>query len=357
MLSPDGKKAVFIRDYNLWLRDVATNAESQLTTDGVKDFGYATDNAGWRHSDDAVVTWSPDSKKIATFQQDQRKVGDMYLVTTNVGTPQLESWKYPLPGDSNIAMIHRVIINTEDKTVIRLQVPPDPHRASLSDDIASNGNGLDDVDWSADGSQLAFVSTSRDHKTEKFRIADAATGAVKEVFEETVPTQFESGQGGINWRYLPLSNEIIWYSERDDWGHLYLVDATTGKFKNKITNGDFVVTQLLKVDAKNRVVYFLADGYNKNENPYYTHLYKASFDGKKLTPLTPEEGNHAISFSPDEKYMVDAYSQPNVPPVSVLRNADGKVIMPLEKGDISKLLAAGWKPPVPITVKAHDGVS
>ena len=212
VLSPDGTKAAYIKDYNLWVRDVNTDKQTQLTTDGVQYFGYATDNAGWKHSDDAILRWSPDSKKIATFQQDERKAGDMYLVTTNVGHPTLKQWKYPLPGDSSIIMIERVIINVDEPKVIRLNMPPDPHRGTLSDDISSSGT-FDDVDWSVDGSQLAFVSTSRDHKQEKFRIANTVTGDVREVFQETIPTQFESGQGSINWRYLPKSNEIIWYSE------------------------------------------------------------------------------------------------------------------------------------------------
>jgi dipeptidyl-peptidase-4 len=234
VLSPDGKKAAFIKDYNLWVRDVASGAETQLTTDGAKDFGYATDNAGWKSSDRPILAWSADSRRIATNRQDERNVGDMYLVTTNVGHPVLKAWKYPLPGDKDVAMIQRVIINVDTPKVIVLSVPADPHRATLSDDIASSGT-LDDVEWTSDDSQLAFVSTNRDHRQEKFRIADAATGAVREVFEETVPTQYESGRGAINWRYLPQSGEVIWYSERDNWGHLYLYDAKTGQLKNQIT--------------------------------------------------------------------------------------------------------------------------
>ncbi|HWJ25192.1 MAG TPA: DPP IV N-terminal domain-containing protein, partial [Flavisolibacter sp.] len=217
VLSPDGTKAAFIKDYNLWIRDVATGKETQLTTDGIKDFGYATDNAGWASSDAPVLRWSPDSRKIATFKQDQRYAGDMYLVSTNVGHPQLKAWKYPLPGDKDIITIQRVIIDVENHKVTFINVPPDPHRATLSDNISSSGT-FDDVDWNNDGSQLAFVSTSRDHKQEKFRIANTATGEVREVFEETVPTQYESGQGSINWRYLPATNEIIWLSEWDYWG-------------------------------------------------------------------------------------------------------------------------------------------
>jgi dipeptidyl aminopeptidase/acylaminoacyl peptidase len=351
--SPDGSQVAYIKDYNLWVRNIKTGRETQLTTDGVKDFGYATDNAGWKSSDGPIVRWSPDSKKIATFKQDQRNVGDMYLVSTNVGHPTLKSWKYPLPGDKEIAMITRVIINVDEPKVINIQVASDAHRATLSDDIASSGT-FDDVDWTADAAKLAFVSTSRDHKQEKFRIADAATGAVKEVFEESVATQYESGQGTINWRYLEKSNEIIWFSERDNWGHLYLYDALTGKVKNQITKGDWAVTELLKVDEKNRVLYFLADG-REPGNPYFTHLYKVGFNGKGLTLLSPGEGNHQISLSPGGNYFIDSYSKADVPPVTALRDLNGKLISTLEKTDISRLQASGWKAPIPVTVKAHDG--
>jgi len=351
--SPDGSQVAYIKDYNLWVRNIKTSKETQLTTDGVKDFGYATDNAGWKSSDGPIVRWSPNSKKIATFKQDQRNVGDMYLVSTNVGHPTLKSWKYPLPGDKEIATIQRVIINVDEPKVINIQVAPDPHRATLSDDIASSGT-FDDVDWTADASKLAFVSTSRDHKQEKFRIADAATGAVKEVFEETVATQYESGQGAINWRYLAKTNEIIWFSERDNWGHLYLYDALTGKVKNQITKGDWAVTELLKVDEKNRLIYFLADG-REPGNPYFTQLYKVGFNGKGLTLLSPGEGTHQIALSPGENYFIDSYSKADVPPVTVLRDLNGKLVSTLEKTDISRLLASGWKAPIPVTLKAHDG--
>ena len=116
------------------MRDVATGRETQLTRDGVKDFGYATDNAGWISSDRAILVWSPDSKKIATFQQDQRNVGEMYMVGTQVGHPELRAWKYPLPGDSIIPTIQRVIIDASAETprMIRLQMPLG-HRSTLCD--------------------------------------------------------------------------------------------------------------------------------------------------------------------------------------------------------------------------------
>ncbi len=354
--SPDGKRAAFIRNYNLWVRDVASGRESQLTTDGQKDFGYATDNAGWIKSDRPVMVWSPDSKRIATFQQDERNVGDMYLVTTKVGHPELQEWKYPLPGDSVIAMIHRVVIDVDAQRVVRLQLPPDAHRSTLCDHVVCRGtDGWTDVQWYPDGSHVAFVSTSRDHKHEVLRVADAATGAVRDVLREDVATQYESGNGMANWRVLPASNEVIWFSERDDWGQLYLYDLATGQLKAKVTNGEGNVAQLRRVDEKNRTLYFVGNGKERGRDPYFRHFYRIKMDGTGLTLLTPEDADHEISLAPSGQYFVDTYSRPEVPPVSVLRDLNGKRVVTLETADISRLTATGWKPPMPISVKARDG--
>ncbi len=354
--SPDGKSAAFIRDWNLWVRDTASSNETQLTTDGVKDFGYATDNAGWIHSNRPILLWSPDSKKIATFQQDQRGTGEMYLVETKVGHPRLEAWKYPLPGDEVVTTIQRVIINLDGPRVIRLKLPADQHRSTLCDDVSCRGGEWADVEWSPDGAHLAFVSTSRDHKHEQLRVAEAATGAVHDVLEETVATQFESGQGRVNWRYLQASNEVIWCSERDGWSHLYLYDLASGRLKNQITSGEWAVTQLLRIDEKNRTIYFLAAGHEKG-NPYFTHFYRIGFDGKNAALLTPEDGNHELSLSPSGRFFVDSYSKPDLPRVSVVRDQSGKLLYTVEQEDVSRLVAAGWKPPIPITVKARDGAT
>ncbi len=345
--SPDGKRAVFIKDWNLWVRDVATGQERALTTDGIEHFGYATDNAGWRRSARPIVLWSPDSTKVATFQQDERKVGDMYLVETKAGHPVLQQWKYPLPGDEHVAMLHRVIIDADSGATVRLKMDPDYHRAMLGDDFS-----VSDMIWSPDASKLAFVSTSRDHKSAVVRMADAAAGDVRTVFEEKADTQFESLTG---WRVLWETGEIVWNSQRDDWSHLYLYDFATGKLKNQITSGEGPVTQIIKVDEKARTVYFAAMGREKGQDPYFRHAYRTGLDGKGYASLTPEDGDHDIQLSPSGKYLVDTYSTCEKPPVVVLRDSAGKVIMPLEQADISKLVAAGWKPPIPFSVKARDG--
>lgn len=353
-VSPDGKTAAFIRDWNLWVRDVASNKETQVTTDGVKDFGYATDNAGWVHSDRAILTWSPDSKKLATFQQDQRNVGEMYLVKTKVGHPELSAWKYPLPGDSVVSMIHRVIVDLSAAApkVVRFKMPADQHRSSVCDHISCGGSQLSDVEWYADGSKLAFLSNSRDHKIATLRIADANTGDVRDVLREEVATQFESGDNGPNWRVLPATNEVIWFSERDDWGQLYLYDLTTGALKSKITTGDGPLLSVERVDEKARLIWFVAAGKIPGRDPYFRHLYRIGMNGKGLTLLTPEDGDHSTTLSPNGAVFVDSWSRADLAPTAVVRNAStGKLISTLEQGDISKLVAAGWKAPTRITVK------
>src|SRR5262249_6910931 len=163
--------------------------------------------AGWIRSDRPVMVWSPDSTRIATFQQDQRGVGEMYLVSTSVGHPQLQTWKYPLPGDAVVTTLQPVIIDVKGRTVVRLQTAPLQHRSSIGDDVSCRGDEWTDVQWSADGRTLAVLSTSRDHRHEELLVADAATGRVRKVLEESVATFFESGNGRTNWRYLPASNE------------------------------------------------------------------------------------------------------------------------------------------------------
>jgi dipeptidyl-peptidase-4 len=355
-ISPDGTKVAFIRDYNLWVRDMTTGKETQLTKDGVKDFGYATDNAGWQQSDSAILVWSPDSKKIATFQQDQRKDGEMYLVPVTNGHPVLKAWKYPLVGDADVTMIERVIIDVDKRKVIRLKMPPDQHRSTLCDDVSCEATKTwDDVQWSEDGKHLAFVSTSRDHKQERLRVADAAIGDVRDVMNETVATYFESGSGKVNWKYLPQSNEVLWFSERDNWGQIYLYDLTTGKLKNQITHGEGNVTQVLHIDEKARKIYFLAVGKEPGRDPYFSSYYSVNFDGTAQKLLTPEDADHAVTSSPDGRYFVDVYSTPTQPQTTVVRDSNGKLITEVAKQDITQLLAAGWVAPTPITVKARDG--
>lgn len=356
VLSPDGKRAVFIRDWNLWVRDVSTGKERQLTTDGVKDFGYATDNAGWKHSDQAIVIWSPDSSKVATFQQDQRAVADYSTTTTEVGHGHTDTWKYPFVGDKDIFHIQRVIVDVDDGRVTRLKMAPDLHRSSLCDDVVC-GEGPQDMQWAKDSKTLAFVSTSRDHKIETMRIADAATGKVREVFTETVPTWFDSGYNdeGINWRYLSQRGQILWWSQRSDWGHYYLYDAGTGKLVRQVTHGHWNVDHPIYIDERTGKMLIAGVGREAGEDPYYRSIYALDLNGGDPKLLTPEKQDHIAIPSNDGRYFVDIYSTPQQPQTAVLRRADGSVVEELAKADATRLRATGWQPPESIAVKCSDG--
>jgi len=352
-VSPDGMKAAYIEEFNLWMRDFNTGEKIQLTFDGEEDFGYATNNAGWTKSDAPVLLWSPDSRKIATFRHDSRGVGEMYMVSTTEGHPELHAWKYPLPEDSVIFRVTRVIIDLDQNKVVKLKMDPDPHRSSITDHIASGGK-LADAEWSKDSKQLMFLSNSRDHKEVTLRIADAASGEVRTILEEKVKTFFESGYRGVNWRFLPESNEFIWFSHKSNWGHLYLYDLTTGKLKNQITTGDWNVHTIYRIDQKTRTILFSGLGKEPGD-PYFQYFYSVQMNGKKLKLLTPDSANHSIQLSPNGKYFVDTWSTPQIPPVVDVRNIKKSTSLRLDESDISKLLATGWNPPMSFKVKARDG--
>jgi len=358
VLSPDGKKAVFIKDYNLWMRNLQTGKLTQLTYNGKKNYGYGTNNGGWIKSDRPVVRWSPDSKHIATFRQDSREVGYMYLVKTRIGHPKLKKWKYTMPGDSAIFRIDRVIINLKPHQrpqVVHLKMKPDAQRSTINDFISvwHTGKFLD-TQWSPDDNKLAFVSVNRGMTKETLRIADAKTGDVRTVMHENVKDFLQPGPT-VRWRVLFSKNEVIWYSQRSNWGHLYLYNLQTGELKHPITNGKWNVLQVRYINPEKRKIYFIGSCRHEG-NPYFHYLYSVDFSGKNLKLLTPETANHKVTISKNGKYFVDTYSTPTTPPVSVVRNIQGKRIMTLEKkADISDLKAIGWRPPTPFSVKDRNG--
>ena len=352
-VSPDGNLAAYIDNYNLWVRNLYSNKKTQLTFDGYENYGYSTNNAGWIKNDGPVLKWSPNSDKIATFRQDARKVGEMYLTTTNVGHPNLQKWKYALPGDENIFEIERLIVDLKSKKIIPLKIKNDFQRSTTTDHIAGRNGVLLDTQWKDDGSELAFISSTRDHKEAHLQIANSKTGFVKSIHRETTETYYESGVRGENWRVLFDSNEFIWYSEKDNWGHLYLYDLKSGELKNQITQGKWLVRTVLHIDENERKIFFTAGG-KEEGNPYHVYLYKVNFDGTELECLTPEKGTHNVTPSEDWSYFTTTFSTTNNPPKTLLKNRSGDVLKELASADISQLLKNNWQKPIEFSVKARD---
>ena len=366
--SPDGKWVAFERGGNVYVKPAGGGAESRLTTDGTPDWGYALNNVGCcqqvtnaRQKTEVppILAWSPDSRRIATHKWDQRGVRLMHLLETKNPGPILHSYRYALPGDSVIPTFELVVINVEGKTVTRVGRPPQ-EAVNTTCCWMMTDTVWKDVRWAAGGDRLYFTAGKRSYDELELVVADAASGSARGVLKETGRTFVETNQnsGGIpNWRPLAGRREVVWWSERDGWGHLYLVDGTTGAVTHQITSGSWMVSDLLWVDEAQRWAYFTARGREPGRDPYYRHLYRARLDGSAIELLSPEDADHEITMSPSGRFVLDVYSTPGTPPVSVIRRPDGTRVKELQRADASRLAAAGWRAPRPFRVKARDGVT
>ena len=364
--SPDGNWVAFTRDHNLWVRSTQSGEETQLSTDGEPYYGYAVNDQCCNQvtaprrdiQRPPVLRWSPDSRRIATHKLDQRGVGALHLLETSKGRPILHTYRYALPGDSIVPTFDLYAFDVASRGQIKIDLEP-----QQATNTSCCGLMIDtiwkDVQWGRGSAELFFTYGRRDYKTLDLFAADATTGATRSILQERSPTFVELRPvgGRPNWRVVNDNREVIWFSERDGWGHLYLFDALTGVLKNQMTSGPWVVVDLVRVDEQARVVYFTGVGREEGRDPYFRHLYRVAFDGSELRLLTPEDADHDIRVSPSGSYFVDTYSRRDTIPVTVVRGLDGRVSQTLEEGDVSQLLAAGWQWPVPFTVKARDGVT
>ena len=375
--SPDGKTVVYAKDLNLYRMTRAdyeklkkdekdsTVVDVQLTTFGVKDFGFGqpysllnTDTLcnGKRKRVWGIV-WSPDSKYFAVTTSDERKVKDLWVINSMASPrPTLESYKYQMPGEMEAPIEHLYVFNMENNTYKeiktdafknqtislarkpRLQKQRDAHEVS--------------TEWLGDANHFYLTRSSRD--LHRIDICSYTLGedSIRPLIEERMNTYQEVRPLAI----LNGGKEMIHWSERDGWAHLYLYDGD-GNLKNRITQGPWHVDQIVKVDEKNRVVYFLANGREKDENPYYEHLYRANLDGTGLQLVTKGNYFHAPSVDDNAQFIVNNYSRVNTVPKTDLLDNTGRKVMDLEESDFSQLLAAGYQFPEPFTVKAADGVT
>ena len=364
--SPDGRWIAFEKGGNLFVRSSSGGEASALTTDGTPDYGYGLSNIGCCSEVTVVrnatelrpyILWSPDSKRLITHKWDQRKVRLMYLLETKNPGPILHSYRYALPGDSVIPTFDYYVVELEGRKGTRVDVPTIDAVNTTCCWLATD-TVWKDVRWSAGSGAIYFTAGKRGYHELTLAVADARTGIARTILRESGKTYVETNQnsGGIpNWRPVSGDKEVVWWSERDGWGQLYLVDAATGAIKNRITSGPWMVSDLLTIDETQRYAYFTARGREAGRDPYQRSLYRAKLDGSSIELLSPELGDHSVTASPDGKYFVDVYSRFDSPPVSVVRSSVGNTIKEIQRGDATRLLAAGWTPPTSFTVKARDG--
>jgi dipeptidyl-peptidase-4 len=360
--SPDGAWVAFSRDHDLWIRAVESGEEIQLSTDGEEHYAYAAIPEGCcqeittrRQETELppVLRWAPDSRRIVTHRYDERDVGEFHLLETRVGRPTLHSWRYALPGDSVLPTAEYWTFDVAGGRATKADHP------AVFGDFTRADSLWREVQWSDDGAKYYFLDRTRDFRTLELIEVDAASGAARTVLTETGPTLRETAPmiRDRNWRVVGDGAEVVWFSERDGWGHLYLVDGATGAVRNRITEGPWLVVDVLEVDADARAIYFTAVGREAGRDPYFRHLYRASLDGSSVTLLSPEDADHEVSVGPDGGVFVDRYSRRDLPPTTVLRDRTGRVTQTVQESDIDPLLELGWKPPTPFKAKGRDGVT
>jgi dipeptidyl aminopeptidase/acylaminoacyl peptidase len=353
--SPDGKWTAFVKDNNVFVRSKDDDQEVQLSTDGKEGSSYG------------MLSWAPDSKTLVAFRIEPGDNKEVYLIESSPprllgedksgggGRAKLHSRPYALPGDK-FATYELNLFSTGRLTAdidTHKQTKPNVDKLELDWEVPQ-------ITWKKDQRHFMYEKVDRGHQ--RFRVieVDSHNGGARNIIDEKSETFIWTAHtenlrlNRVNW--LDKTDEIIYVSEQDGWRHLYLVDANEGKTEAQITKGDWVVRGIDLIDEDTRQIWFQACGKNPDEDPYLIHYYRVNFDGSGLVALTEGNGNHSIQYSPDRKYIIDTYSRVDMAPVHELRRvSDGKLVCPLEKADISELMASGWAAPEVFVAKGRDG--
>ncbi len=332
--SPDGQWEAYAEGFNVVLRHVADGKVTPLTRDGRGDAFY----------DPETLAWSPDSRHIALYRVTPgfpRLVTRVESAPAGQLQPVLQTQLYPKPGDA---------VDIEQPVLLDVA----GNRKLIDTPLLSNPYSLSPIQWRSDGSSFSIEYVARGFQTVRVVAVDAGSGEAHAAVEEKADTfvyadrTFVHDVGG-------QGRELLWISERDGWRHLYLIDGTDGSVRQQITQGDWVVRDVLHVDDAQRRIWFSASGMDAGQDPYQRHLFSVDFDGRNLNRLTHAPADHDVAISRDGHYYIDVYSRPDMAPVASLHRIDGTLVRELARGDISRLLAAGWKAPETFVAKGRDG--
>ena len=380
-VAPDSSIVLYSKNYNLYWMDKenflkatkdekdSTIVENQWTKDGVENYsfggsGRGIDNETKEKDKDKkkriFVTWTRDSKKFIYQRTDSRKIKDLWVInTTSKKRPVLETYKYHMPGEQEFPKTDMLVFDVPSKGIMKVKLDTVAQQTvSIYRAPIKKSSFSDEVRHSyllSKKGKIYFNTISRDRKRLDIHVADINTGDVKTLIEEHSNTYIEN-ISGQSLRLFNNESEILHWSERDGWGHMYLYDAN-GNLKGQVTKGSFHVESFQGIDEKTRTLYFTANGVKKGIDPYYSHYYKINLNGTGMRSLTSGDFNTAVNVSDSRKYFVNNYSRVNTVPKSELRDSNGRLIMKLEEADLSQLFATGYKFPEPFKVKADDGVT
>ncbi|MGN8224106.1 S9 family peptidase [Gracilimonas sp. BCB1] len=351
--SPDSTWIAFAKNHNLYVMraDDEDSTEIQLTDDGELWFSYQASDSDTTSNERlrSRANWFEDSKKLWVKRQDKRKVDELWVINSLGKRPELETYKYPMPGEEDIYVDEIQVFNPAAETSITLET--DKWEDQSLGGAYFNDGGI----WETDKSDYLYI-LRRDRTWSKIDVlkANTTTGNVEVLWSEESKPYF-------NTRYAQLAiinegEEYIWWSERTGWGQLYRYDAE-GNLKNAVTSGYYTVGDIAKIDTSANTIYFSAYGREDGQNPYFENLYSVRFDGSRFRHLTPEDANHNINASEEGNYFVDNYSRVDMPTQTVVRNGNGEAILELQQVDMSAAEEIGWSAPEEFTVKAADGAT
>lgn len=336
--SPDGKWEAAIRNFNIFVRAPGTRDWTALSADGSEANAYVINS----------IVWSPDSKKLAAYRVKPGFKREVHYVTSSPEDQiQPKHWTrlYNKPGDV-LEVAQPVIFDVATRAA-----------TEVSNALFPNAYTVSGMAWRTDSRALTFEYNQRGHQAFRVLEVNAVTGAVRAIINEEPQTFFEYS-AKLYRQDLGDGAETLWMSERDGWNHIYLYDGATGRVKNQVTKGPWLVRGVERADADARQLWFRASGMYAGKDPYFVHYYRINFDGTGLATFTEADANHTVRFSADGKYYLDSYSRVDLPPVLELRaTADQKLVATVEKADASALIAAGFKPPEVFVSKARDGAS
>jgi len=384
LVSPDGSRCVISEGGNLFLFDLKTGAKRALTSDGEEHFGYGLNYGNWqarfipearagKRLPPMEAYWAPDSRHLLATRLDERHVEPYPFVVTapHDGSfrPQLYQPRVPLVGEEP-AKVDWFVFDTDTGRQVRLNLPYEELFHVHQDMLAIRKTW-----WSEDGARLWAVAWGLNLEGAYLYEIDTATGGYRTVIEEHMAPRTDTNSTSYNLPNVHVTAdgaEVVWFSQRSGWGHLYLYDGKTGKLKKPITSGDWLVRDIIRVDDANRLIYFTGGG-REGGNPYYRYLYRVDFDGSGLKLLTPETADHLINapndvllfasgagglFSPSGSYIAYNYSTIDQPTRFVIRRAsNAKLVAEVERADVSALYETGWTDPEPFVVKAADGAT
>lgn len=368
VLSPDGKLLAFTREHDLWVRDVATGAERQLTNGGradainggvlpspLRSAGLPGGGQPWR---DAAVLWSPDSSRLLTHRIDTAGAGTitMSLSTPLSGEvrPKAVEYFYPLPGDDPLPTATLMIIDVESGDIAPVAMAP--LQMYYYGSPISRGHG-GSMWWQQDGQALYLLHTARgDRDVTLYEIG--VDGSVRAVIEESAETPVDSNlstSGPVNHRTLDDQDLTLWYSQRDGWGHLYLYRTSTGEQLRQLTQGQWAVADVLQVG--DGFAYFTAVGKQPDDDPYKRRLYRVRLEGDPSEPelLTPQDGSHQISFAPGGDFYISTWSKIDSVPVTEVFRSSGELVGSLAEVDLGSLTGTGWSYPERFSATSRDG--